>query len=114
MEEREVQRVSRAATGGGRQPRVPGSRAESPGRALRDVQAKLNEYANQQAQQEAAANPVKQYAEHARSTSQAPTAAAPARKAQNDGYDDTSAEIADIDARLNALQSFLQNAGSRD
>lgn len=104
-----MQRVSRAATGGGRQPRVPGSRAESPGRALRDVQAKLNEYANQQAQQEAAAN-IKQYGEHARSASQAPTAAAPARKAQND---DTSAEIADIDARLNALQSFLQNAGSQ-
>ena len=26
--------------------------------------------------------------------------------------DDTNAEIADIDARLNALQSFLQNAGA--
>ena len=105
-EEREVQRVSHAAMGGGRQQRTQRARAESPGRALRDVQAKLNEYANQQAQQDAPPNPVKQRGDLTRG-GPAP-AAAPA--APRD--DDTNAEIADIDARLNDLQSFLQNAGA--
>jgi len=104
-EEREVQRVSHAAMGGGRQQRTQRARAESPGRALRDVQAKLNEYANQQAQQDAP-NPVKQRGDLTRGG----PASAMASAAPRD--DDTNAEIADIDARLNALQSFLQNAGA--
>ena len=66
----------------------------------------MNEYANQQAQQDAPPNPVKQRGDL---TCGGPApAAAPA--APRD--DDTNAEIADIDARLNALQSFLQNAGA--
>ena len=97
-----MQRVSHAAMGGDRQQRAQRARAESPGRALRDVQAKLNEYANQQAQQDAPQNPVKQRGDLTRG--------GPAPTAPRD--DDTNAEIADIDARLNALQSFLQNAGA--
>ena len=100
-----MQRVSHAAMGGGRQQRTQRARAESPGRALRDVQAKLNEYANQQAQQDAP-NPVKQRGDLTRGG----PASAMASTAPRD--DDTNAEIADIDARLNALQSFLQNAGA--
>ena len=56
------------------------------------MQAKLNEYANKQAGKE-----------------QAKASTGRNENAQAGLYDETSAEIADIDARLNALQSFLRN-----
>ena len=82
-EEQEVERISQ---------QVVSRRVESPGRALRDVQAKLNEDANKQASKE-----------------QAKASTGRNENAQAGLYDETSAEIADIDARLNALQSFLRN-----
>ena len=86
-EEEEVERISQ---------QVVSRRAESPGRALRDVQAKLNEYANKQASKEQAKE-------------QAKASTGRNENAKAGLYDETSAEIADIDARLNALQSFLRN-----
>lgn len=86
-------------------------RAESPGRALREVKAKLNQFASKQQGPNQTASP---------SSAQCPTdqpAGAltnieniPAQNNKPEVLTSASAEIADIDQRLHALQSFLKAA----
>jgi len=91
MENREVDRIQRLSAGTAAS--NARKRETSPGRALKEVQKKLQEYANKGVQR-------------------APAKAAPAAKGGSveDVTMATSKEIADIDSRLNALQNFLRHA----
>ena len=76
-------------------------RASSPGRALQEVKSKLNQFTANVARVQPGTEP------------NAVVFAAPSEPAgAEDGtdVDDASAEIADIDSRLQALQSFLKAA----
>lgn len=80
----------------------------SPGRALMDVQAKLNQYKNGGglAERQPKGRPEEDDEEPPARAAQLP-AAAPVRP---EAFDDATAEIADIDTRLHALQTFLRAA----
>ncbi|KAK9810278.1 hypothetical protein WJX72_007806 [[Myrmecia] bisecta] len=86
-------------------------RAASPGRALRDVKAKLNQYAAQQhgllETREGHSDIVKSAPEITAETS---SAGLPALPTKPDVFHNATAEIADIDSRLHALQTFLKAA----
>ncbi len=82
-------------------------RAESPGRALQEIKAKLNQFTGPQL----AAAPSGEFDEASKVNMMAD-----ARDKQNHPveqpavFDNASAEIADIDQRLHALQTFLRAA----
>ncbi|KAK3259589.1 Centrosomal protein CCDC61, partial [Cymbomonas tetramitiformis] len=120
-EDREIERVAKQMLGnrpghrqaprdgvkeGAREPRQRGSQQlpESPGRALQDVKAKLAEYANTGGDVAASRDPKKTADPRFQAEQKAKAPAAGAN------YDDASAEIADIDSRLHALQNFLAAA----
>jgi len=126
-DEREVAHVTRARAAAHASPR-----AGSPGRALQDVKQRLTQYQNVRAgQQQQGARPASKVGpgkqrtgSSASSPSRRPAKSkAPGAYSESEGeeyagrgqghseaYNDASSEIADIDSRLHALQSFLRQA----
>ena len=89
-------------------------RAESPGRALREVKAKLNQFTDRRQDHQAAAllptaigNVSKPQPAYIASTENLQKQMPPEKPEILNG---ASAEIADIDQRLHALQTFLKAA----
>ena len=87
-------------------------RSESPGRALREVKAKLNQFASTQQGQDQSnlrpSNPQLDAKQQAGCLGNAENMPDPAEKPEV--LTSASAEIADIDQRLHALQTFLKAA----
>ena len=89
-------------------------RAASPGRALLEVRQRLQQYANKQpapAEGWAGSNAGLIASVPSQQAGTPAVAAMPQRMpASGDNYADASAEIADIDSRLQSLQAFLRSA----
>lgn len=89
-------------------------RAASPGRALHEVRQRLQQYTSTQAARQGLV-PASPGGQRAQAQDGGwPAAAAAAQRARvpptGDHYADASAEIADIDNRLQSLQNFLRSA----
>ena len=90
-------------------------RDNSPGRVLHDVQTKLDEYVNKQREKAippASAKEQLRVDENKLRSSKGNANGNDSRSAQSPGkkmFNDATAEIADIDTRLQALQHFLSN-----
>ena len=80
------------------------TRDDSPGRVLHDVQTKLDEYVNKQREKIAQSPNAKQFRDENKIQRNV-SAQSPGKKI----FNDATAEIADIDTRLQALQHFLSN-----
>ena len=93
-------------SGGNAAANVSASASASPGRILRDVKQKLSAYASKD---DGWAGAAKENARPADGGGGGGGAKPPLAKA---GHGDANAEIADIDSRLAALQSFLREAKS--